>query len=125
MLSARSIAIAAALALIECHRLSPDERKLIGTWETRPMAARWHETFKPDHTLIVAFEDPLGSHKFPDPLSGTWKLEGSQLTTDADLSKIEAMLHEKGTPHVLSEKITFVGTDKIERRGGYPYVRVK
>ncbi len=89
------------------------------------MDAVWHETFNPDHTLIVAFEDPLGSHKFPDPLSGTWRLDGAQLTTDVDLSKLEARVGEKGTPHVLTEKITFVGDDKIERTGGYPYVRVK
>src|SRR6478672_6394807 len=125
MLSARLITVATAFVILACHRLSPDERKLIGTWETGSMDATWHETFKPDHTLIVAFEEPLGSHKFPDPLSGTWRLEGSQLTTDVDLSKIEATLHEKGTPHILTEKITFAGDDKIERTGGSPYVRVK
>jgi hypothetical protein len=124
MLSARSIAIVAVFAVIACHRLSSDERKLIGTWETGSIDAVWRITFKSDHTLSLTFED-LGAGKFEDPLPGAWQLKDSQLTTDVDVSKMEATLHEKGTPHILTEKITFVSDDKIERSGGYPYTRVK
>jgi hypothetical protein len=125
MLNARSIAIATALALVACHRLTSDERKLIGTWGIGSVSADWRITFKPDHTLILAEEDPAGSHKFPDALVGTWRLADSELTIDVDMTKVEATLHEKSPPHVHTEKITFASDNEIECAGHYPYIRIK
>ena len=103
------------------------ERKLIGTWESRSIDAAWRVTFKADHTLILAFED-LDSQKFEPGIPGTWRLDGSQLTTDVDLKPVLAMIgtpHEKPNSQKMTETVTFVGNDRIERTGGYPYIRVK
>jgi len=97
------------------------DRKLIGTWETGSMDAVCHITFKPDHTLTFAFLD-MNSGKFQPEIPGTWQLKGAQLTTDFDFASIPDM---KPTRKKMTETVTFIGTDKIERKGGYPYERVK
>jgi hypothetical protein len=74
------------------------------------MDAVWRTTFKPDHTLSIAFED---DGKFGDPIPGTWRLQGSQLTT-------QAMFHDQPARQTITETIKFVGNDKIERTGGLP-----
>ena len=100
-----------------------DEHKLIGTWETGSIDAVWRVTFKPDHTLVLAFKDFSGSGKFEPEVSGTWQLNGKDLTTNLDLRS--AFGDGKPDHQRMTETVTFVGTDKIERRGGYPYERVK
>jgi hypothetical protein len=122
MLSARLVAAAAAIALIACQRLTPDERKLIGTWESHSMDATWRTTFNPDHTCSTVFEV---DGRFDDPIPGTWRLVGSQLITEMHFSNKEAPLQERTTPQILTEKITFVSHDKIEGSVNYPYIRVK
>ncbi len=122
MLSARLIAIATAFALVACQRLTPDERTLIGTWESHSMDTTWRTTFNPDHTCSTVFEV---DGRFDDPMPGTWRLRGSQLITEMHFINKEAPLQERTTPHILMEKITFVGRDKIESSVNYPYLRVK
>jgi hypothetical protein len=122
MLSARLIAVAAAFALVACHRLTSDERTLIGTWESHSMDATWRTTFNPDHTCSTVFEV---DGRFDDSMPGTWRLGGSQLITEILFSNKEAPLQERTTPHILTEKITFVSHDKIESSVNYPYIRVK
>jgi hypothetical protein len=103
------------------------DSKLVGTWDTRSMDAAWRVTFKSDHTLTLAFED-FDSHKFEPEIPGTWRLEGSQLTAEVDLKPVLTLMgtpHEKRNSQKMTETVTFVGNDKIERTGGYPYIRVK
>src|SRR5436190_5391272 len=103
MLGSRSTAIALLLALSACQRLSSDERKLIGTWETGSMDAVWRVTFKPDHTVALLFADfSSGRDEWGgDPMPGTWHLQGSHLTT-------EVVLPEENTLSRHTDTIAFV-----------------
>src|SRR5260370_36092661 len=103
------------------------DSKLVGPWDTGSMDAPWRVTFKPDHTLTLAFED-FDSHKFEPEIRGTWRLEGSQLTTKVDLKPVLTMMgtpHEEPNSQEMTETVTFVGNDRIEITGGSPYIRVK
>ena len=124
MITTRSFATVLLLGIVACQPLSSDERKLLGRWQQSSMDATWRITFKSDHTLIVELED-LDSHKVESSVFGTWNLDGSQLTTDIDLSTLQVTHPRKPDHQKKTETITFVGNDKIESNVGSDYTRMK
>ena len=125
MLSPRtSFVFLASLLLVACHRqLSQDERKLIGTWETGTFDSVWRVTFKPNHTIIVVFKDFSIEPRYEPEIPGSWQLTGAELTTELDFAAIIPDI--KPPRKRMTESITFVGSDRIDRTGGYAYERVK
>lgn len=113
------LSLSTAILVTGC-KTSPEHR-LIGTWETGSVDAVWRMTFRPNHTLTLAFQN-MDSGKFEPEVTGVWRLKGSTLTTELDFSTLpDVRLHRVKR----TEVITFLGVDKIERAGGYPYTRLK
>jgi hypothetical protein len=84
---ARSLAVIAIACLVSCERLSPNEVKLVGSWETRtsPESATIF-TFEPNHT-----EWCVVSHRQDTWLDGTgrWHIEGAEIVfEDAKYPKV-------------------------------------
>ena len=63
-----------------CQRsLSPDEAKVVGTWDRNGMDATERTIFRSDHTMESEMSDGSGTHPFA---KGTWRLEGNILVTE-------------------------------------------
>jgi hypothetical protein len=78
------------------------------------MDAEWLTTFKPDHTLLVTFDDNHGG--WTPPVSGTWRLDGADLKSKlSGGSKIT-----KKTEHILKFE-----PNRLVLDGFDPYLRVK
>ena len=52
----RALTVIALVCVVSCSRLSPEEQKLIGSWQTeRSPGERLIETFEPDRTHWILF----------------------------------------------------------------------
>src|ERR1700737_4055067 len=129
MLSARiCISIAIAAAVVSCHRLSPEEEKVVGTWEFSEFAFKNRVVFHPDHTSEELYVRDSGA-KIPSwavRSRGTWKLEGDTIVTD----KKPVLAPPRGEPpyprRVVRTKILAFRPDELVREGNRsPFKRVK
>jgi hypothetical protein len=84
MLSLRFLAIT-TLILAACGH-SADEAKIIGVWQCNPRNGNiWRMTFTSDHKLVLALPNDkthdvnLRDAKFDFFLSGTWRIDGTDL----------------------------------------------
>jgi hypothetical protein len=78
--SFRTLVAACALLFLACHRFSPHEEKLIGTWEKAPIGFGPRCVFNRDHTSAVLF--PRSDGKWEVMSKGTWRLEGNDIIDD-------------------------------------------
>jgi len=60
--------------------LSPNEEKLVGTWEQEPAGFGPRCVFNRDHTLAVLF--PGSDGKWMVMSKGTWRLDGNDIIDD-------------------------------------------
>jgi hypothetical protein len=73
------IANAALFSLSACNRLSPNEQKVVGTWEA-PGGFGPRCIFRADHTSETLFLGKDG--KWVVMSEGTWRLEGNAIDED-------------------------------------------
>jgi hypothetical protein len=79
MLRRFAFAITVLLALTACDRLSPNEQKIVGTWEA-PGGFGPRRIFRPDHTSTTLFPGDAG--KWTVMSEGTWRLDGNDIVED-------------------------------------------
>jgi hypothetical protein len=79
MLRRFALATTVLLALTACDRLSPNERKVVGTWEA-PGGFGPRRIFRPDHTSTTLFPGEAG--KWTVMSEGTWRLDGNDIVED-------------------------------------------
>src|SRR2546423_1444713 len=91
MLPTRAASIAClSLLLIACHRLSPMERKIVGSWSWQYIEGRGRIVFGSDHAVKEGFPPeenlhrPLRDDDFDYLESGFWHLEGDVLVQELD-----------------------------------------
>ena len=74
-----------ALSLTACHRLSANERRLIGTWEYTTVDAIGRLRFYADHKVALWFVDSAEEGIEPrDAFNGTWRVDGDQVALNID-----------------------------------------
>jgi hypothetical protein len=107
-----------------CHRLSPNEQKVIGTWASHSMDAAWQLTLNADHTLALAFDD---DGKYAPSASGRWRLDGTELVIEVDLRSLPGASDQPaaGAKQIQTKTIVEFGRDRLDIKGEYPYLRVK
>jgi hypothetical protein len=81
MLSARAFTFGFVLVLASCHRLTPSEQNLIGTWSYSGMDFTNRVEFRSDHRMATLFGDQEGRVWTPVS-SGTWRIEGNDLVLE-------------------------------------------
>ena len=76
---ARSIAVIAIACLVSCERLSPNEAKLVGSWESRAPESATVFTFEPDRTdwCVVSLREDTWLDG-----TGRWHIEGAEIVFD-------------------------------------------
>jgi hypothetical protein len=129
MLRTRPIVVLLLLALTGCQRLSPTERKLVGTWEYSGMDFTTRVAFRSDHTMATFFPDQDGRVWTPTS-SGTWRMEGNDLLIEEQFLPNPLPLPGDTPRPKEAGRLTIreVTTDKIvwaESVGFQPYTRVK
>jgi hypothetical protein len=62
-----------------CSRLSPNEEKVVGTWEYTGIDATGRVVLRRDHTVVDMF---FIEGAWEPVASGTWRLEGNELVTE-------------------------------------------
>ena len=137
MLSTRVFfSICVALAVSACHRLSPTEDKLIGTWQVYgTLDATWRLTFNRDHSLVRLDDDDAGA--FHPSLYGKWRIEGNTLITELDWKPLLSGMgqeNDKDTARLALDAtgkeirkgtIVELGLERLSFEGSMPYKRVK
>src|SRR5436190_11744528 len=79
---ARSIFVFGSFLLVAtCHRLSPIEQKVVGTWEYTGMDFTNRVVFSEDRTVTTLFPDSQAPAKWVPAVFGTWSVEGDELVT--------------------------------------------
>src|SRR6267143_955491 len=73
------IASVALFSLTACNRLSPNEQKVVGTWEA-PGGFGPRCIFRSDHTSEILFHGENG--KWVVVSEGRWRLEGNNIVED-------------------------------------------
>lgn len=77
------LAFAICLLMVGCYRLSPDEEKVIGTWEFAGSGTTGRVVFRRDHTVVDLFpENKKPNARWEAVASGKWWLEGDTIVTD-------------------------------------------
>src|SRR3954470_9208489 len=74
------------LMLAACHRLSVNERKVVGTWEQKSFDSTEPEYYvlKPDHSYaFVTAEDGDGKRSHLVLATGSWRIEGDDVIIDS------------------------------------------
>jgi hypothetical protein len=74
------------LLLAACHRLSANERKVVGTWEQKSFDSTEPEYYvlKPDHSYaFVTAEDVDGKWSHVALATGSWRIEGDDIVMDS------------------------------------------
>ena len=79
-------------ALSACNRLSPNEQKVVGTWEV-PGGYGPRCIFRRDHTATTLFAN--GDGRWTVNSESTWQLDGNNLIQDFKFT------HPGETPHVI------------------------
>ena len=76
---ARSLAVIAIACLVSCERLSPNEVKLVGSWESRTPESATVFTFEPDRTdwCVVSLREDTWLDG-----TGRWHIEGAEIVFD-------------------------------------------
>jgi len=99
-----ALLVTCGLAATSCHRLSPTEQRIVGTWYSWTMHGNIRTVFNRDHSLAIYIE-------FDDPKTvwgtGTWRVEENDLVFDLRL---------RGSPdshHVKREKIRDIAGEKL------------
>src|SRR5690349_24431562 len=93
------------LALVSCHRLSPMEQKLVGTWQWEYIEGTGHMTFTRDHKILYHLDDEGQDHSKPPKdrvkvvTAGTWHLKGNTLVLSTDNEWLRAM-YERTSRHI-------------------------
>jgi hypothetical protein len=78
MVSARLALASVIVAVTACQRLSPAERKIVGTWVEHGMDYTTYFHCHSDHSLVAA--SPSGPAGEPHPMvmaKGTWRVQGN------------------------------------------------
>lgn len=81
MMTRGVLLVGSMLAVATCHRLTPTEQKVVGTWEYTGMDFTNRIVFREDHTVTTLFPDSQREEKWVPAVFGTWKLEGDELVT--------------------------------------------
>ena len=118
--------ICLSFLLMGCHRLSPTEQKIVGSWSWQYIEGRGRIVFSPDHTMKEGFPPeeelhrPLRDDDFTYIESGSWHLEGDVLVQELDnhlmvdrsvgISESERPKLEK---RVLRERITKIDDSRM------------
>ena len=82
MLARLLIGVFFAVSVAACHRLSANERNVIGTWKQKDIDGTEYHILKPDHSYAWIVEVPDNDYKtFRRALacSGSWRIEGEYL----------------------------------------------
>jgi hypothetical protein len=83
MLSAMPrLALLALLFVSSCHRITPAEEKLLGTWEWSSIDATGRIEFRRDHTTTTLF---YLDGQWEPVTSGKWRLKANDLLTEQRL----------------------------------------
>ena len=114
------------MAIVSCeHRrpLSPDEAKIVGTWNRDGMDASERTTFRADGTVISDLQGAGDGHVL---YRGTWRLEGNVLVTECDV-RFSPYPSKSPLPKQITRiPIVEIQPDKLIREEGRPpLVRVK
>jgi hypothetical protein len=94
------------ISVVACQRLSPNERKVVGTWELRLMDATGFKIFNADHSY-ASVADASNDPRVPRLLltcAGTWRIEGDDLITDC-MAAYGSESVKKPERHVEREKL--------------------
>jgi hypothetical protein len=89
------------LVLSGCDRLSPNEEKVVGTWE-KPDGSGPRFIFSRDHTLATLFRGDRGEWTLLS--EGTWRLDGNDIVEEFEFTYREP--HPGETPHVFRGRTT-------------------
>jgi hypothetical protein len=94
------------VSVVACQRESPNERKIVGTWELGLMDATGFKIFNADHSYASVGDmshDPKVSRLLL-ACAGTWRIEGDDLITDC-MSAYGSESVKKPERHVEREKL--------------------
>src|SRR3954462_11618967 len=86
------------VSLAACHRLSADERKVIGTWKQKSFDGTEYYIVRPDHSYAYVgdISDPGEPARIVLCSSGTWHIEGDDLILDGTAG--QSTEHAKRSP---------------------------
>jgi hypothetical protein len=106
--------------------LSPNEKKLVGTWEFTGIDATGRLTLRADHTSETLFPDMDDSTKWEVLLRGSWRLEGNDLIMEEKPTFGPSVPGDPPRQMELTRiTIREFGSDKLVPEKGGPYKRVK
>jgi hypothetical protein len=87
--------VALAATVLACHRLSPAEEKVVGTWEWTTIDAVGRMTVHPNHRFDLWFIDSKEDEDHPDPqyvTHGRWTVDGTEFTSTFDPGQLGGQL---------------------------------
>lgn len=125
MLSARIVLAVIAVSTLSCQRLSPEEQRVVGTWEFSGIDFTNRVVYRSDHSAEELYPRETGLLAKIRPwvtLSrGTWRLEGDTIVsvreaTDGPL---------RGKKRVIRTRILEFHPDKLVREGRSSLIRVR
>jgi hypothetical protein len=77
----RFLAVAVTVLLLDaCDRLSPNERRVVGTWVVHNIDSTDYTVVRPDHTYEEASD--FSSKELELLCIGHWRIEGDDIVTD-------------------------------------------
>src|SRR2546423_12325587 len=83
MLTHHILLILAVSSLVACHRLSPAERSVIGTWSVQEIDGAEYMVLRADHSYaFVAEAKPGEFERNTLCCEGSWRIEGDDLIID-------------------------------------------
>jgi hypothetical protein len=97
MLTHSILLVLAAACLAACHRLSPAERSVIGTWRVQEIDGAEYMILGADHSYAFVAEAMPGQlPRNTLVCEGSWRIEGDDLVTECTMASVPES--QKGRP---------------------------
>ena len=99
MLTRATAVIALLFAATGCQRLSPEERMVVGTWETANIDSVAYMIFEPNHTIAAVSSD-FDSKDLRLIATGSWRLDRDDMVIElVELQRDDTSSQPKQSTH--------------------------
>ena len=127
MLSARIVLAMVAVSTSSCQRLSPEEQRVVGTWEFSGIDFTNRVVYRNDHSAEELYPRETGLLAKIRPWAtlsrGTWRLEGDTIVSEREVVVDGPVRGEK---RVIRSRILEFHPDELVRdEGRSPLIRVR